>query len=98
MLSISLVRSWAKMSQGYEIMKRVQDKLQQETDYNEQLKRNLALVESRQYIEKEARNKLNMGKEGETILLLPPISPMVEPTSTPIDISSNWQRWVKLFL
>lgn len=98
MLSINVVRSWVKISHRAEIVKLTQDKLQQTKEQNENLKRKLAEVESQEYIEREVRNKLNKGKEGEIVLILPSVSPFIEPTPTPIDTSANWQKWVNLFL
>lgn len=98
MLSINVARSWVKISQRAEVIKLIQDKLQQVKEQKENLKRKLAEVESQEYIEREARNKLNKGKEGEIVLILPSISPFIEPTPTPIDTSANWQKWVRLFL
>ncbi len=98
MLSINIIRSWVKISERAGIIKLTQDKLEKAKEQNESLKRKLAEVESQEYIEREARNKLNRGKEGEIVLILPSISPIIEPTPTPIDTSANWQRWVKLFM
>ncbi|MBI5452000.1 septum formation initiator family protein [Candidatus Gottesmanbacteria bacterium] len=98
MLSINVARSWVKISQRAEIISLTQDRLQQAKDQNESLKRKLAEVESQEYIEREARNKLNKGREGEIVLILPSVSPIAEPSPTPIDTSANWQKWVRLFL
>src|SRR3989344_6078670 len=38
---------------------------------NQELKKRLAEVQSPEFIEKEARDKLGLGKEGETIVVLP---------------------------
>lgn len=62
------------------------------------LKRKLVQVESQEYIEQEARNKLNMGKEGELSIILPTISPFIEPSPTPIDMSTNFEKWIRLFI
>ena len=98
LLSSSAVRSWIKISQREEIIRDTKEKLQQVKDNKEQLERQLAQVESRQYIEKEARNKLNMGKNGEIIIIMPSVSPASDPTPTPWDASPNWQKWARLFL
>lgn len=38
---------------------------------NKQLKKKLEEIQSPQFIEEEARNKLNLGKSGETIVIIP---------------------------
>ncbi len=98
MLGVNVVRSFIRISYRDEIVKSTYDKLQQVKDESESLKRKLAEVESNQYIEQEARNKLNLGKDGEIALIIPSISPDVGPSPTPIDKSSNLVKWLKLFL
>lgn len=98
MLGVSVVRSFIRISHRDEIVKSTYDKLQQVQDENESLKRKFAEVESSQYIEREARNKLNLGKEGEIALIIPSISPDINPSPTLIDKSPNWEKWLKLFL
>lgn len=97
MLGVGIVRSWVKISQREKIIQSTQNQLQDAQNNNNQLERKLAEVESKQYIEKEARDKLNLGKEDEVVLLLPTVSPIAEPSPTPQDASLNWQKWVKLF-
>lgn len=97
-LFINLVRSFFHLRQQGEIIKNVEDKLRQVKQEQDNLKRQLARTESRQFVEKQAREKLNLGKKGEITIVLPSISPYIEPTSTPIDTSLNWQKWVSVFL
>lgn len=70
-------------------------------DENRQLKQQLSQVEQYDFIEKIARNKLNMAKPGETIIVIPkeevdrvlnPPKPYEEPKL------ENWQGWLKLFI
>lgn len=97
-LASNLIRSFLSISQRENILKDAQDRLEEVREENQNLQRQLAKVESGEYIEKEARNKLNLGKEGEVMLILPSISPVYTPAPTPIDRSTNWQKWVKIFL
>lgn len=74
------------------------DKLQQE---NRQLKDKLAEAEKYNFIEQIARDKLNMAKPGETIVVIPEnavnqvlgAKKVVEEVKLP-----NWQGWLKLFM
>lgn len=97
-LLFNVSRTLVDLNRQNNIIKETEDRLQKSKVENEKLKRDLAMVESSEYIEKEARNKLNLGKEGEIVLLLPSISPIISPTPAPIDDFANWQRWIKLFL
>lgn len=95
---INVVRSANLLTMRGKVIADIQNNLQEEKERQEDLKRQLAKVESDQYIEREARNKLNLGREGEIILLLPSVSPIIEPTPTPVDTTANWQKWINMFL
>lgn len=94
----NLIRTIASLSSEDNIIKDAKEKLQNEIGENQNLKRKRSQAESQEFIEREARNKLNLGKEGEIVLIMPSISPFFTPTPIPPDISPNWQKWVKLFL
>ncbi|MBI3380193.1 septum formation initiator family protein [Candidatus Gottesmanbacteria bacterium] len=94
----NIIRTIASLSREDNIIKEANDRLQKATDENQSLKKGLAQVGSEDFIEREARNRLNLSKEGELVLIMPSISPGLTPTPTPSDTSANWQKWVKLFL
>ncbi len=68
---------------------------------NQELKKKLLEVKSPEFIEKQARDKLGLAKEGETIVVIPQekidailgASKKLEELRLP-----NWQGWLKLFL
>ncbi|KKR33038.1 MAG: hypothetical protein UU37_C0003G0039 [Candidatus Gottesmanbacteria bacterium GW2011_GWA2_41_12] len=95
-LSISLVRSIATLGTKKKIISDTEKKLVEAKQEQQNLKRDLAKVESPEYIEKQIRNKLNLGKEGEIVLVLPTITSPVTPTPS-VELS-NWEKWVKLFI
>lgn len=68
-------------------------------------KRNLELKElkdyyqSEEFVEEQARNKLNLAREGETVVILPPnVSELLgqQETKEPEEIP-GWQQWWNLF-
>jgi len=97
LLFLNVIRSYFAFQNRRSIVSQVQIKLQKTKEENENLKRQLARVESKEYIEEEARNKLNMGREGEMILILPSVSPISEPTPTPVDTTTNPEKWLRIF-
>lgn len=97
-LFINLIRSFFHLQKQGKIIKGVEEKLREVTAEQDDLKRQLARSKSHQFIEKQAREKLNLGKEGEVIIILPSISLYLEPTPMPIDTSSNWEKWLKVFI
>lgn len=66
---------------------------------NKELKEKLEYVKSSEFVEKEARDRLNMAKEDEVIVVLPE---ELETRDWRLETSSeedlpNWQRWLRLF-
>ncbi|MDP3955137.1 MAG: septum formation initiator family protein [bacterium] len=68
---------------------------------NEELKKQLEYVNSDIFIEKEARDKLGLGKAGETILILPEnleANIGVNPSEIRDNLNlPNWEKWWRLF-
>lgn len=74
------------------------NKLQQQ---NQELKKKLTQVSSSDYVEQIAREKLNMAKPGETVVVVPDnaISHILASQNPPTEAKlANWQGWVKLFI
>ncbi len=63
---------------------------------NQELVQKSQEVESEPFIEKQAREKLNLQREGEVVVVLPKNLGTFENTSPPPH-SPNWQRWWKVF-
>ena len=97
-LFVNLINSWMKLKERINLIKETENKVIEEEKFQENLERELAQAESDVYIEKQAREKLNMGKDGEIVVLLPSISPIIQPTPSPTVKVSNMQQWLDLFL
>ncbi len=69
--------------------------LQREKEENKKLKTELLVVQSGEFIEEEARNKLFLVKPGESGVILPQTNPK---TSKKEPEPANWQKWLNLFL
>ncbi len=75
-------------------------KLNQLKNRNDELQKQLSQVGSVQFIEMQARNKLNMARNGETIVIIPQqeidkvlgLQKRVQE-----EIIPNWQGWLRLF-
>ncbi len=65
----------------------------------QQLKGQLAQVQTPEYMEREAREKLGYGKPGEVVLVMPPQDQI---TNNKLQITNqdqqNWVKWRKLYL
>ena len=69
---------------------------------NKELKEKLEYVDSDEFVEKEARNKLNMSKENEVIVVLPvdklsQLSQNVNKNKETDEDLANYQQWWHLF-
>jgi cell division protein FtsB len=70
--------------------------LKKEQQRNEVLQEQLRVATSASFLEKQAREKLGLVKEGETVVLMgkPNQSEGQQPSQAPQD---RWERWWKLF-
>lgn len=87
---------WRLWKSGEQI-KQAQAQVRQEEDKNQSLKARLAEIDTPEFIEKEAREKLGYSKAGETILILPKLE---EPSSAKASEGQapNWRRWWDLYI
>jgi len=78
---------------------KIEEEIKKLKAQKEVLEGKLKYVESEEFVEKEAREKLNLAKEGEVVVVLPE---GLELISQRLEIEkdedlANWQRWLNLF-
>lgn len=93
----NIVVSIQTLLQNEHTLTKLQEQVQQKQQEHAFLQERLEYVQSNNYIEEEAREKLNLVKEGEYIILFP------SPTDTPLEPQvkknhPNWEKWWKLFM
>jgi cell division protein FtsB len=95
----NLVRSIYNLSQKQDLVVEAKKELNKQEIENERLKSELAFVESEEFIEEAARNKLFLVKPGEKEVLIPQglIENMSSPSANLQKIESNWKKWWELF-
>lgn len=93
-LIVNLTRSIGDLLKAKDKIKEVEKGVTQLKQQNEELKKRLAEVQSPEYLEKIARDKLGLAKEGEVVVILPPYQSAPEVTEKNLP---NWQKWWKLF-
>lgn len=65
---------------------------------NEKLKKRLSEIGTDRFVEEEARDKLSMSKEGETVVIMPSIPPGAQrPVETKTEKEPNFVLWWRLF-
>ncbi len=65
---------------------------------NKKLTERLSEVQSDEFVEREARDKLGYGKPGETILILPNQNSAQYTEKGTQENKSNWRRWCDLYI
>ncbi len=98
-LIISLSRNIYCLLKAGDQVELAQQRLEELEKEHQELLKKEDYYQSEEFVEQEARNRLNMGKPGETVVILPPnVGGTGEITSTPAPELPNWQRWLRLFL
>lgn len=87
------LRSGARLDQEVEELVKLQQK-------NSELKEKLTRTQTVKFIEEQTRDKLNMARAGETVMIIPQerIDQIVNlEKERKVEILLNWQGWLKLF-
>jgi len=93
----NLIHSIYDLSKKQDLVVDVQKELEDEKMLNQKLKAQVSIVQSKDFIEQEARNKLFMAKPGEQPVIIPQNLLKEEKKEEAQEKSSNWQKWFNLF-
>lgn len=95
----NLSRSIYTLSRKNDLIIESQRELLKQKQENQRLESELSYVESEEFVEKTARNKLLLVKPGEQGILIP--EELIQVASTPSAKENkdehNWRKWLKLF-
>jgi cell division protein FtsB len=99
-LIVSLSRDILRLLRAADELKLAAQKVEELQKEGESLTQKKNYYQSETFIEEEARNKLNMAREGETVVILPPnlkevLGEKENPSAKPLP---NWHQWLNLFL
>ena len=92
-LSQSVVRLIGRKS----LLKTKQEELVRLQKEQENLQNRLTIAQTPEFIEKEAREKLNLGKAGETIILVESGATQAQIQEKETNAVPNWKKWWNLF-
>ena len=95
-LIVQLTRSIHDLGTRGSVVEETQVRLQKVQEENNKLKEQAMYVESPQFVEEQARNKLNMARLGELVALVPKQSPTPTPSPT-APTKQNWELWMDAF-
>ncbi len=90
----SLLRSIATYRDKMEFYRSLEAERDKEKAINKKLKSNVRRSHDFYYVERNIREKLNLLKENEVSVILPPLSPT--PTPTPQPLKTPLQQWKEL--
>jgi len=98
-LIVSLSRDILRLLKAGDQVKLAQERVKNLEEEQAQLRQKEQYYRSDEFVEEEARNKLNMAKPEETIAILPQDLEQVLGRTKKEEISPvpNWQQWWKLF-
>lgn len=100
-LIVSFSRDIFNLFQKGKEVEKEQLKLEELQIKNEELKRQLEYVKSAEFLEKEAREKLGLAREGEVVVILPEnLEELISGNQSQISENQqipNWKKWLKLF-
>ena len=93
-LSTNVWRLW----RAGDRIKQAESEVRSQELENQELQKRLAEVQSPEFIEREAKEKLGLVKPGEEIVILPEIK--LEPSFAKASEGrqSNWRKWWKLYV
>ncbi len=93
----NLIHSIYSLWQKRDLVTSAQEELNKAKEQNRVLKSKLSLVDSPQFVEEEARNKLFLVKPGEEILITKDLPNASSSAQSNGNGKPNWQKWWELF-
>jgi cell division protein DivIC len=103
LFATSLVRNVLKFQKVNAKLEKAKEQLSLTEKENTKIKEKLKSVQTEAYMEKQARDKLGLAKEGEIVLVLPDkdFLKSISPSKHQVEVEAlplpNWQKWLKLF-
>jgi SMC interacting uncharacterized protein involved in chromosome segregation len=98
----SALQTLGKIKKVNEEVAEKEEKLAELKKKEDELKKKYEEITSDEYMEKQLRNQLNLSKENEIVLVLPPdeiLMKLVPPDKVEeqVDLTPNWKKWAELF-
>jgi len=95
-LIVGVFRSTYSLFKRDDLFIEREKKIAELKEKNQELRKTLEAVQGQEFIEKEAREKLGMGKEGEVVVILPKLKIKNEKLKIKEEVP-NWRKWYNLF-
>jgi len=95
-LIFNLSRDILRLIKASDQIRQAEQRVKDLESQQQQLMEKKEYFESAEFVEEEARNKLNMARPGETIVILPPNNGVAADKGELIQLP-NWKKWWRLF-
>lgn len=95
--SFNTARSIWDIYKKQDLLTDAQKELEKEKSENAKLKAQLSYVDTKEFVEEEARNKLFLVKEGEQEIILDDDLFGEEDNKKQKEEKTNWEKWLELF-
>lgn len=96
LLILSLVKDFLQTKKGFGRVKESGIRLEEARKKNQELNSKLLSVQSAQYKEKLIRDRLNMQKIDEVVVVLPGVNSQVISQKNEQKLEKNWMKWQKI--
>lgn len=103
LITISIIRSVLRIISAQKQVEDARQELSSEIQKHQSLKSELDNMQTLQFKERQARDKLGLAKPNEVVVIMPEeevlrrLSPRVQKNDVENLPSPNWERWFKLF-
>ncbi len=103
LFSFSLIQGIRRVRMAGGRLSEARERLEELKNENEKLKRELSDTTNEVYVERSARDKLGLVREGEMVLVLPPaevvkaFSPGIHGEDEFALPEANWRQWMRTF-
>jgi len=96
---VKLTGDFLRLIKASQRIKLMEEKVLKLEEKKKELSEKYQYYQTPEFIEEEARNKLNMAKPGETIVILPPnLGEVLSRPKTQVEPPiPNWKKWWNLF-
>ncbi|MCR4264248.1 MAG: septum formation initiator family protein [Candidatus Roizmanbacteria bacterium] len=96
LLSVNLARSIYDLQKRESVIHEARERLAKAQEEHNKLKEELDYVRSPAYVEQQAREKLNLARPGEVVLIVPEVTPPPDESESEEQLEI-WQQWLDLF-
>lgn len=97
-MAVRMGLSVVRLVRAGDRVRQAERELEAEEALGKELSEQLKYVQSDEFVEKEAREKLGLGKSGEVVVVLPILEQKSPSFAKATEGDANWVKWGRLYL